>query len=111
MWLTLSPPNPSSYRDEHLFVDLRYELVMLDNQVLPLTRKEYCLLLLLVQHAGTVVPRKTLLMQVWGHVPELRTRAVNAHIQRLRRKLGMYGDLYIETAYGTGYRFRPMPRS
>ena len=89
-------------------MDLRYELVMLDNQVLPLTRKEYCLLLLLVQHAGEAVPRKTLLMQVWGHVPEMCARAVNVHVQRLRRKLGIYGDQYIETAHGVGYRFRPM---
>jgi DNA-binding response OmpR family regulator len=38
------------YHDEHLYVDLRHELVRLDRQILTLTRKEYCLLALMVQH-------------------------------------------------------------
>src|SRR6516165_1179006 len=47
------------YSDEHLYVDLRRELVTLDHQVLALTHKEYCLLLLLVQHAGETLSRET----------------------------------------------------
>lgn len=97
------------YHDEHLSVDLRHELVTLDRQMLALTRKEYCLLALMVQHAGKVVPRATFLMQVWGYVPETRTRSVDMHIDQLRKKLGPYADQYIETVVGIGYRFRPMP--
>ena len=55
----LSNQNCHPYNDGHLYVDLRHELVMLDRQVVPLTHKEYCLLLLLVQHAGEVVTRNT----------------------------------------------------
>lgn len=94
------------YRDEHLFVDLRHKLAILDSQPLILTRKEYCLLALLVQHAGEVVPRKILLRQVWGYVPKTRTRTLDVHIGRLRKKLGHEGR-YIETAFAKGYRLRP----
>lgn len=97
------------YRDEHLYVDLRHELVTLDGQVLPLTRQEHCLLLLLVQHAGEVVPQATISMQVWGFAPKKRTRKVDLHIERLRGKLGIYADHYIETVPGGGYLFRSMP--
>ena len=97
------------YHDEHLYVDLRHELVSLDRQMLPLTRKEYSLLALMVQHAGKIVPRATFMMQVWGYVPETRTRTVDMHIDQLRKKLEPYADQYIETVVGFGYRFRPMP--
>jgi len=52
------------YRDAHLFVDLRQQLVKLFGQTLTLTRKEYCLLALLVEHAGEVVPRAMMLTEL-----------------------------------------------
>jgi DNA-binding winged helix-turn-helix (wHTH) protein len=33
------------------------------------------------------------------------------HIRRLRKKLGAYGDRYIETIFGVGYRFQPFRES
>jgi DNA-binding response OmpR family regulator len=45
-------PNQPFYRDKHLFVDLRNEVVMLDLKILTLTHMEYRLLALLVEHAG-----------------------------------------------------------
>jgi len=95
-----SPPNQQFYRDGHLLVDLRDRVVMLDSQILTLTRTEYRLLALFVEHAGDVVPRRVLLML---------TPTVNVHLRRLRKKLGVYADQYIETVCGTGYRFRPVP--
>jgi len=106
---TLRSQSSHAYRDEHLFVDLRHELVMLDSQVLCLTRQEYCLLLLLVQRAGKVVPRRTLSMKIWGYIPETRTYTLDKYIHGLRKKLGGYADQYIGTVTGVGYRFRPMP--
>jgi len=107
---TLSEHNRhQQYHDDHLSVDLRHELVTLDRQMLTLTHKEYSLLALMVQRAGKIVPRATFLIQVWGYVPETRTRTVDMHIDQLRKKLGPYADRYIETVVGIGYRFRPMP--
>jgi DNA-binding response OmpR family regulator len=114
VWLALSPPNPS-YRDEHLFVDLRQQVVILNGHTLTLRPLEYRLLALLVRHAGEVLPKRILLMQVWGHAPDMRTRTVDVHIRRLRKKLGILRGQYIETVhrdgFQVGYRFGPpLPR-
>jgi two-component system, OmpR family, alkaline phosphatase synthesis response regulator PhoP len=98
---------PASYQDGHLRVDFNRQTATLDAQSLVLTRKEYELLSLLVQHAGEIVPRETLLMRVWGYSTEIRTRTLDVHIRRLRRKLGVYAEQYIETIFGIGYRFQP----
>src|SRR5690242_597255 len=95
------------YRDEHLSVDFDQQAVALDSERMTLTRKEYDLLALLVQHAGEIIPREALLMQVWGYGAEIRTRTLDVHVRRLRKKLGGYADQYIETIFGIGYRFQP----
>ena len=97
----------AAYKDEHLSLDFRLQVVVLDNRALTLTRKEYDLLALLVQHAAEIVPREALLMQIWGYGAEIRTRTLDVHIRRLRKKLGSYADQYIETIFGIGYRFQP----
>lgn len=97
----------SVYRDEHLSLDFRQQVAQLDGLTLTLTRKEYDLLALLVQHAGEIVPREALLMGIWGYGAEIRTRTLDVHIRRLRKKLGVYADQYIETIFGIGYRFQP----
>jgi DNA-binding response OmpR family regulator len=91
------------YRDEHLFIDLRHRVVVLDNKILNLSRMEYLVLSVLVERAGVVVPRPVLLVL---------TRAVDMHIRQLQRRLGEYASLYIERVVGIGYRFRPafLPR-
>lgn len=98
---------PHLYQDEHLSVDFRQRAVVLDQQGITLTRKEYDLLALLVQHAGEIIPREALLMRVWGYNSEIRTRTLDVHIRRLRKKLGVYAEQYIETIFGIGYRFQP----
>ena len=95
------------YRDEHLVMDFAQQSAILDSERLILTRKEYDLLALLVQHAGEIIPREALLKQVWGYGSEIRTRTLDVHIRRLRKKLGRYSDQYIETIFGIGYRFQP----
>ena len=94
------------YQDAHLEIGAD-KLAFLDSRRLPLTRKEYELLVLLVENAGEVVPREVLLMRVWGYGSEIRTRTLDVHIRRLRRQLGSYGAPYIETIFGIGYRFQP----
>jgi DNA-binding response OmpR family regulator len=95
------------YRDEHLSMDLQMQVAVLDGQRITLTRKEYDLLALLVRHAGEIIPREALLMRIWGYGAEIRTRTLDVHIRRLRKKLGVYADQYIETIFGIGYRFQP----
>ncbi len=72
---------------------------------LSLTATEYKLLLTLVERRGRVQGRALLLETVWEAAPDIQTRTVDMHIQRLRAKLGPAGDL-IETVRGFGYRLR-----
>src|SRR5215470_11650188 len=95
------------YRDEHLCLDFDQQTAVLDSQRMVLTRKEYDLLALLVQHAGEIIPRDALLLRVWGYGADIRTRTLDVHVRRLRKKLGTYADQYIETIFGIGYRFQP----
>jgi len=101
------PAGNATYRDEHLAVDFGRQIAELDSVRMTLTRKEYDLLGLLVQHAGEIIPRDALLMRVWGYGAEIRTRTLDVHVRRLRKKLGPYADRYIETIFGIGYRFQP----
>jgi|ERR1700733_13110957 DNA-binding response OmpR family regulator len=96
-----------AYRDEHLAIDFDQQTALVDNQRMILTRKEYELLSLLVQHAGEIIPRDVLLMRVWGYGAEIRTRTLDVHVRRLRKKLGAFAEQYIETIFGIGYRFQP----
>jgi DNA-binding response OmpR family regulator len=95
------------YQDTHLYLDFQRKVASLDVDRLRLTRKEYELLALLVQNAGEIVSREDLLMRVWGYSSQIRTRTLDVHIRRLRKKLGQYAESYIETIFGIGYRFQP----
>jgi len=97
----------SRYQDSHLEVDYVRKQAALDSHRLILTRKEYELLALLVENAGEIVPRPILLQRVWGYTNEIRTRTLDVHVRRLRKKLGSYSEQYIETIFGIGYRFQP----
>jgi DNA-binding response OmpR family regulator len=92
------------YCDEHLKIESGGP-VELDTHRLTLTRKEYELLAMLARNAGEIVPRDVLLSSVWGYCQGTRTRTLDVHIRRLRRKLGAFGDTYIQTVFGVGYRF------
>jgi len=73
---------------------------------LPLTPKEFDLLLCLARQPGVVRARRELLEEVWGYRHDGYARTVDTHVNRLRKKLGAAGlaaDL-IATVHGSGYR-------
>ena len=88
-----------------LTIDRSAHMVQVSGREVVLTALEYKLLLTLVERAGRVQARTQLLEAVWGDQPDIQTRKVDMHVQRLRAKLGAAGDL-IETVPGTGYRVR-----
>lgn len=105
--LSIAVAQSARYQDMHLELDFEHKAARLDAKPMLLTRKEYDLLALLVQNAGEIVTREALLMRVWGYGSQIRTRTLDVHIRRLRKKLGNYADQYIETIFGIGYRFQP----
>jgi two-component system phosphate regulon response regulator PhoB len=86
-------------------VDRSAHRVMVDGREIELTPTEYKLLVTLAERRGRVQARTHLLETVWEAAPDIQTRTVDMHIQRLRAKLGAAGDL-IETVRGFGYRLR-----
>jgi len=73
-----------------------------------LTRKEKELLAMLTQNAGRCVSRETLLRTIWQYSEGTRTRTVDVHVQRLRRKLGAAADS-LKTIVRQGYCWFPEP--
>ena len=76
--------------------------VVLDGELLPLTRLEFDLLLFLSENPRRVFTRAQLLTGVWGY-DHTGERTVDVHVRRLRVKLGGHHPL-ITTVYGVGYR-------
>ena len=88
-----------------LRIDTTAHRVTVDSREIDLTPTEFKLLLLLAERKGRVQPRNLLLEIVWEAAPDIQTRTVDMHVQRLRTKLGDAGDL-IETVRGFGYRIK-----
>ena len=86
-------------------IDKDAHAVAVDGAVIDLTATEYKLLLTLADRRGRVQSRSQLLEIVWESAPDIQTRTVDMHVQRLRAKLGEAGDM-IETVRGFGYRLR-----
>ena len=86
-------------------IDKDAHTVSLDGAPLDLTATEYKLLTTLADRRGRVQSRAQLLEMVWESAPDIQTRTVDMHVQRLRAKLGAAGDL-IETVRGFGYRLK-----
>ncbi len=92
-------------------IDRGAHRVSIEGHDVELTPTEYKLLLTLAERRGRVQARAHLLETVWEAAPDIQTRTVDMHVQRLRAKLGPAGEL-IETVRGFGYRLRAaQPRS
>ncbi len=92
---------------ENLSIDLVKRKVVLNNNTLDLTPKEYDLLILLATKPGWVYSRTDLLNQVWGYNFNGYEHTVNSHINRLRSKIesDLNNPKYILTSWGVGYKF------
>lgn len=85
-----------------IMIDKKGRRVSVDGENVPLTLKEFELLVFLVQHQGHALSREQLLESVWGMDYQGSLRTVDTHIKTLRMKLGT-GD-YIQTIWGVGYK-------
>jgi two-component system alkaline phosphatase synthesis response regulator PhoP len=90
---------------DNLVIDLRSYEVTINGKRVYLTYKEYELLKFLVLNRGRVFTREVLLDRVWGYDNYAGTRTVDIHIQRLRTKLALKSDSYIQTVRNVGYSF------
>lgn len=85
-----------------LFLDNERRSVKVGDEPIDLTYKEYELLKLLMNNAGIVTPRDTILDRVWGTDFEGESRTLDMHIKTLRQKLKEHGKM-IKTVRNVGY--------
>ena len=96
-------PQSRTYSLGTLFVDPARHIVRDGEREVTLTLKEFQVLCLLMERAGTVFTRDQLLNTIWGYEFDGASRTVDVHIRTLRQKLGRSGDC-IETVRGVGYK-------
>lgn len=103
---TLAPAASQTYLQAGNFKIIPGDrLILIDEEELILTTKEYELLSLLVQHPQRTFNRQELLDRVWGYDYDGSERAVDDLIKRLRKKLKQSGsETNIDTIWGYGYR-------
>ena len=90
-----------------LRVDKAAHKVTVENETKNLTPIEFQLLFTLMERAGRVQSRRDLLNAVWGYNHLGNGRMVDAHIRRMRAKLGTAQEM-IRTVRGVGYCFKPI---
>jgi two-component system KDP operon response regulator KdpE len=95
------------FDDGHLHVDLGRREVTLAGEPVVLSRKEFALLALLLQHAGRVVTQPQLLRELWGPDHQDDTHYLRILVGKLRQKLhdDATAPRYIATEPGVGLRF------
>jgi len=89
-----------------IVVDRRTRCVTVQGEFLPLPGKEYALLATLASAPTTVFTKDELLKDVWGFRSKGRTRTLDSHACRLRRRLAEITPTpYVINEWGVGYRF------
>lgn len=95
------------FDDGTLHIDLAKREVRMADRPVTLSRKEYALLALLLQHAGRIVTQPQLLRELWGPTHQQDTHYLRILVRKLRRKLGddAASPRWIATEPGVGLRF------
>ena len=88
-------------------VDLQARRLTCNNSEVPLTKKEFDLLLYLVLNKNKVLTRQQLYEHIWGNIldDQYDSNFIDVHIKNLRKKLNEFAPTpWLETVRGTGYR-------
>ena len=92
-----------------LSIDFQTRRVRIGEEDIALTKIEYALLVELAVHPDAVVDHNTLLARVWGPQYHDANHYLHIYLGRVRKKLGMHGEL-VETIPGVGYRLQANKR-
>lgn len=93
------------YKD--LTVEKENRIVRRGEETIELTKREYELLVKLMENLNVVLSREVLLNKVWGYETEIETNVVDVYIRYLRNKIDKPNqESYIQTVRGTGYVMR-----
>ena len=104
---TARPPHPRVAVGD-LEIDLASRVVRVGGDPVQLSAKEFDLLVALAEDPERVFRKEELLRDVWGFRSLGRTRTLDSHASRLRRKLNLNNEAtYIVNVWGVGYRLVP----
>ena len=95
---------PERLTYQSLVIDITKKKVSIDDEEVPLTKKEFEILLLLVQNKGRVFSREDILARIWSDEVYVLDRTIDVNITRLRKKIGVYGKCIV-TRLGYGFCF------
>jgi DNA-binding response OmpR family regulator len=102
------PPVPEVVEADAVRIDTRTRDVRVGRERVQLSQKEYELLLRLAREPDRVHTKAELLYDVWHYRAAARTRTLDSHASRLRRKLRAAGAVgLVENVWGVGYRLTP----
>ena len=87
-----------------MHIDLSTKCVSIHDQLIPITKKEFEILKLLLENKGNVFSREEILSRIWKDEVYVLDRTIDVNITRLRKKIGPYGK-NIVTRLGFGYCF------
>jgi two-component system, cell cycle response regulator CtrA len=98
----------ATIRTGELIVNLGTQVVFVDDQLVPLTGKEYAILKLLSLRKGSVLTKGMFLDELYDETDEPDAKIIDVFICKLRKKLAHAtgGSHYIETVWGRGYVLR-----
>jgi DNA-binding response OmpR family regulator len=99
----VSPPASELVTVGDLLVDRAARRVTVGGTAVALAAKEYDLLVKLASEPGRVFTKEQLLRDVWGFRSLGRTRTLDSHASRLRRKLAAAGGDFVRNVWGVGY--------
>jgi len=104
--LRRSGPAPGDVLEARdLAVDLVTRRVTVAGRSVDLSAKEHALLVQLVREPTRVFTKDELLREVWNFKADARTRTLDSHASRLRRKLAAAGGQgFVVNVWGVGYR-------
>jgi two-component system alkaline phosphatase synthesis response regulator PhoP len=102
-------PDPEVIAIGDLKLDLIAKQLWLKDRVLIITKKEFEILSLLMQHPRQTFTRDEILHKVWKDESYILGRTVDVHVARLRKKLEEY-SVYINNRTGYGYSFNDSAR-
>lgn len=90
------------YSFDGLEIDLKTKSAMLADDRIDLSKREFNLLVFLIQNRDQIVSREAILTEFWGETQDYETRIVDVTISNLRKKLH---NQFIKTKRGFGYQF------
>lgn len=97
---------PVTIRYEDIEMDTIRKRLIINDEKVELTKKEFEIMKLLLENQGKVFSRDEILTTIWGHDVVVTERTVDVNITRLRTKLGNYGrNLKNKTGYGYFFEF------